>query len=373
MKFYASIPDAGSRSPSRAFLFFVLLLFTASPLSADRVRLVAGGGNNTNASPPLPALQAKLRSPFGAEFNSLGVLVLVEMTGHCVRQLTPDGQLTTIAGTGAKAYSGDGGPATQAAFNGMHNLAIAPNNDIYLADTWNNCVRKIDARTGLVRTVAGTGQKGFSGDGGPAHLAQFGGVYCASLDPASENLYLADLDNRRIRVVHLPTGIVRTVAGNGQKGVPADDAIAVNAPLVDPRAVIADRAGNVYVLERSGHALRVVSASGRIRTVVGTGAKGHSGDNRDAREATLNGPKHLCLDRSGAVVIADTENHVIRRYSPATGKIERIAGSGTAGARGIGGPALQLELRQPHGVHVHTNGVLYISDSGNHRVVAVEN
>jgi sugar lactone lactonase YvrE len=146
----------------------------------------------------------------------------------------------------------------------------------------------------------------------------------------------------------------------------------VDAPLVDPRAVIADGQGGVYILERSGHALRMVDAQGTIRTVVGTGQKGGAGDGGDARKATLNGPKHLCLDRDGSVIIADTENHVIRRYTPATRRIDRVAGSGKAGANGLNGPALSVELRQPHGVCVHPNGTLYICDSGNNRVLKIE-
>src|SRR5262249_3860778 len=152
-----------------------------------------------------------------------------------------------------------------------------------------------DARTGQITSIAGTGRKGFAGDGGPAVQAEFNGIYCIALDEPGGALYLADLENRRIRVVDLKTGIVSTVAGNGTKGVPADGAPARDAPLVDPRAVAVDGRGNVYVLERSGHALRVVDRTGKIRTIAGTGTKGDSGNGGDARKATLNGPKHLCV------------------------------------------------------------------------------
>src|SRR5262249_49734915 len=153
-------------------------------------------------------------------------------------------------------------------------LAVAPGGDVYLADTWNNCVRKLDPKSGTITRVAGTGEKGYAGDGGPAVKAQFGGIYCIALDAKAERLYLADLDNRRVRVVNLRNGVVDTVAGNGQKGVPPDGTDARNAPLVDPRAVAVDGAGNVYVLERGGHALRVVEPGGKIRTVAGTGQRG---------------------------------------------------------------------------------------------------
>jgi len=331
--------------------------------------LVAGG---TNQADGIPAREARLRSPFGVDFDATGQMFIVEMTGERVCKVDQSGTLSWIAGTGARGYSGDGGPARVAQFAGIHNLAVAPNGDIYLADTWNNCVRRIDGRSGIVTTMAGLGKRGFGGDGAPATNAEFGGVYCVSLDPKAENLYCADLDNRRIRAVNLKTGIVRTVAGNGQKGVPPDGADAVKAPLVDPRAVIADALGNVYVLERSGHALRVVDASGKIRTIAGTGEKGFNGDGGDARQATLNGPKHLCFDLDGNVLIADTENHVIRKLLAREGKIIRVTGSGKRGREGLGGSPEHVELNQPHGVYVHRDGTLYISDSGNGRVLRIE-
>jgi DNA-binding beta-propeller fold protein YncE len=345
-------------------------LFPAG-LAAERVVLVAGGGSETNVSALLKPTAAKLRSPFGVDFDRAGNLYLVEMTGHYVRKLDKSGMLTVIAGTGEKGGGGDDGPALKAQFNGIHNLAVTPIGDIYLADTWNNRVRKFHVATGKVTTIAGSGTKGFSGDGGLATEAQFGGIYCASLDPKGERLYLADLDNLRIRAVDLKTGLVRTVAGNGKKGVPMDSAKAVEAPLVDPRAVIADAKGRVYVLERGGHALRVVETDGTIRTVVGTGQKGNTGDDGDARQATLNGPKHLCFDLDGNILIADTENHVVRKFLLREGKIVRIAGSGRKGRGGLGGPTLEAELNQPHGVYVHADGTLYISDSSNHRVLKV--
>ena len=144
------------------------------------------------------------------------------MTGHRLRKIGRDGLVTTLAGTGREGNGGDQGPAAQAELNGPHSLAVAKNGDIFVADTWNNRVRKIDARTGLITNFAGTGQKGFSGDGGPATQADFGGIYCLALDEANQTLALADLDNRRIRQIDLKTGIVSTVAGNGKKGVPAD-------------------------------------------------------------------------------------------------------------------------------------------------------
>lgn len=333
----------------------------------DRVVLVAGGGDGGDG----PATQAKLNGPFGVEFDRSGRMWIVELTGGRVLRVDRAGKLSVLAGDENKAFAGDGGPLNLAKFNGMHNLAIGPDGTVYLADTWNNRVRRVDARTGVITTLAGTGEKGYGGDGGPASAARFGGIYCISLDPRGESLYLADLDNRRIRKIDLKSQVVSTVAGNGERGVPIDGAGAAQAPLVDPRAVAVSLAGEVYVLERGGHALRVVSPDGKIRTVVGTGVKGSGGDGGDARQAQLNGPKHLCLDRDGTILIADTENHRIRRYLPREGKILPVAGSGKKGTAGVGGAADAVELFQPHGVTVHPDGTLYIVDSGNNRVLKV--
>jgi DNA-binding beta-propeller fold protein YncE len=352
----------------RLLLAAFLALFHFSNVWADNVVLVAGGGETPEG---VQAKAAKLGQPFGVDFDPAGNLVFVEIDGHRVCRIDAAGVLTRIAGTTQKGSGGDGGAPREAQFNALHNLAIAKSGEIYLADTLNHRVRKIDAAGRQITTIAGS-EKGFGGDGGPAQRAQFSGIYCVSLDPAGERLVLADLDNRRIREVNLKTGLVKTIAGNGEPGVPADGAVAVSAPLVDPRAVIADSAGNVYVLERSGHALRVVDRDGKIRTVVGTGQRGATGDGGPARQATLNGPKHLCLDHDGGVIIADTENHAIRKYSPRDGTIVRLAGTGTRGTAGVGGPAEKVELNQPHGVYVHASGDLYISDSSNHRILRIE-
>lgn len=354
----------------RLLIGLAALLLAAGPpaRAAEKLVLVAGSGTEADG----PAAKAKLSGPFGVDFDKAGTMFIVEMIGQRVLKVDDKGMLTALAGTGKKGDGGDGGPASKAEFNGPHSLAVGPDGAVYVADTWNNRVRKIDPKTGTISAFAGTGEKGFAGDGGPAVKAQFGGVYCAAFDPKGERLYLADLDNRRIRAIDMKTGTLTTVAGNGEKGVPEDGAEAVKAPLVDPRAVAADGAGNVYVLERSGHALRVVDAKGKIRTVAGTGKVGAAGDGGDALKATLNGPKHLCVDGDGNVIIADTENHLIRKYLPKEGKIVRVAGTGKKGSAGLDGPPEKAELSQPHGVTVHKDGTLYISDSSNNRVLKIE-
>lgn len=356
--------------PSRCSLIALAMIVVTTSLSAaEKIVLVAGG---TESAAGIAAEKTKLNAPFGIDFDRNGVAYIVELTGERLLKLER-GLLHHIGGTGKRGQTVTEGPALNVEFNGMHNLAIGPDGGVYLADTWNQRIRKYDPKTGKVTNYAGTGEKGFGGDGGPAGNAKFGGIYCVTLSQDQLRLVLADLDNRRIRAIDLKTQAVTTVAGNGEKGAPVDNAIAVNSPLVDPRAVTADKEGNVYVLERGGHALRIVDRDGKIRTVVGTGKAGNSGDEGPGKAATMNGPKHLCLDRDGSVIIADTENHVIRRYLPKEDRIVKIAGTGKKGTGGVGGPPLQVELFQPHGVTIGPLGELYIVDSGNNRVLKIVN
>jgi DNA-binding beta-propeller fold protein YncE len=312
-----------------------------------------------------------LVEPFGIDFDKAGRAYIVQMGGNRVSVLDEKGRLSVLAGTGEKGLRGDDGPALQAQFNGPHHLLVGPDGRLYIADTFNNCVRRIDLKTGIVTRFAGTGEKGYGGDDGLALKAVFDGVFNIAFH--GNALYVCDLGNRRVRAVDLATGVVKTVAGSGAKGVPKDGGVALAEPLVDPRAIGLDAKGNLYIAERSGHALRVVDTAGRIRTVAGTGEAGGSGDGGPARDARLNGPKHLFVEASGDVLISDTENHAIRRYSPRDGTIRRVVGTGQQGKAGLGGPADACELDRPHGAQVHpSTGELYVSDSENHRVLRIE-
>ncbi|MDW7995106.1 MAG: hypothetical protein RMI91_10670 [Gemmatales bacterium] len=335
---------------------------------AEELVLVAGGGKGGDGS---TAREAALIEPFGIEFHG-GAAYFVEMApSHRLRMLTADGKIFTLAGRlNQPGFAGDAGPAREALLNGPHNLAILPDGRIFIADTFNHAVRVYDPKTERLDTLAGNGKLGFAGDGGPARQAQFNQAYCVALEPANKMLIVTDLGNRRIRGIDLATGTIRTLAGNGERGVPRDGARATEQPLIDPRAAVMDKEGRLWILERAGHALRVVFPDGTIRTVAGNGQRGNALG--AARQAVFNGPKHLCLDRDGTVLIADTENHRIVRFDPKTETITLVAGTGKAGATGLGGDPTRAQLNRPHGVTVHPEtGEIYIADSSNHRIVKI--
>jgi sugar lactone lactonase YvrE len=302
-----------------------------------------------------------LTSPFGVDFNSVGEMWIVELEGGRVHKRDAAGMLQKAGGDGSQSYKGDGGPLKDATFNGMHNCAVSPNGDLYISDSWNHCIRKVDTKTGLISTVAGTGQKGFSGDGGPATAATFDFVMCITLNPAGDVIHIADLNNRRIRALDLTIGIVKTIAGNGQKGIPKDGAVAIDSPLVDPRAVVQDSKQNVWILERSGHALRVIRPDGTIQTVAGTGKKGST--DGPGLTASFGSPKHLCIDDSDNIYIADDENGVIRRVDAVTSEVTTVLGKGHGNEK--------IRLSHPHGV-TWEKGWLYVVDMGNNRILRLK-
>jgi DNA-binding beta-propeller fold protein YncE len=255
----------------------------------------------------------------------------------------------------------------------MHNLVVLPDETILLADTFNHRIRKYDPKTKTVSAVAGTGKRGYLGDGGEATDAQFDQTICIAAH--GDRIWVADIGNRRVRLINTTEDYIRPFAGTGARGVPKDGEAAKNQPLVDPRAVAVRDEGSaytIYILERSGHALRVVDRDGKIRTVAGTGKPGKGGDGGPALKAAMNGPKYVSIDRDGSVLIADTENHQIRRYVPGKETMELVAGSGKKGSGGVGSDPLKLEMSRPHGVIAHPKtGEIYIADSDNGRILKI--
>lgn len=341
-----------SRRFAAGFCCLLLVGLSSAPVLAEpTVEVLVGPKEDDPGEPKV----GKLDLPFGVDFDARGRMIIVEYGGARVLRLEADGSLTKLAG-GKSGYSGDGGPATEAAFNKMHNVAVGAQGQLFLSDTSNHAIRVINA-AGKVTTLGGNGKKGFAGDGGPVQKARFSQAYCVSLNAKRDKLYLTDLGNRRIRAIDLEAMTISTVAGNGQKGAVSEGKQATESPLVDPRAAVLDPAGNLYIVSRGGHALRVVRPDGIIHTVAGTGKKGFK--DGPAMEAKLNGPKHLACDEAGNVYLADDNNHVIRKYDPKAKTMTTVLGQG------------KFKLNRPHGVCVY-KGYLYVVDSWNHRVVRMK-
>jgi DNA-binding beta-propeller fold protein YncE len=331
------------------------------------VATVAGTGKPGYAGDGGPATAAMLHEPAHCTLDGKGHLYIPEAVNHCVRVVDlRTGVITTAAGSGKKGYSGDGGKATAATMNEPYAVAVDDNGDLYIADRLNAVVRKVDGRTGIMSTVAGNGKKAFGGDGGPSTEAAVREPHDCCLD-GQGGLLIADVADWRIRRLDLKTGILTTFAGTGRKrgkidrSQIGDGGPAAKAVLVGARAVGVDGRGNTYVCEREGNAVRKIDADGRISSIAGTGAKGYTGDGGDARKATFNGPKAIRCDRAGNLYVVDTENHAVRRIDARTNVITTVAG----------GPKATTKLDRPHGCAIDDDGHLYIADTNHHRVIMV--
>jgi sugar lactone lactonase YvrE len=289
--------------------------------------------------------------------------------------------ITTFAGTGAEGFSGDGGPATQATLDAPYGATVDTAGNIYVPDFSNNRIRRIDPQ-GTITTVAGTGAKGFSGDGGPATQASLNSPTAVALDNAG-NLYIADTFNHRIRRVD-PQGIITTIAGNDRSNInnitSAERGAAVPAvelSLWYPVGLATDAAGNVYLADSANNLVRRVDPQGLITTVVGitvvmgVGAEGSFGDGGPAVDALVDNPFSLAVDGAGNLYIADQDSHRIRRVDPA-GTITTVAGTGVAGFSGDGGPATEAQITAPRGVAVDAAGNIYITDLYSSRIRRVD-
>ncbi len=316
------------------------------------------GGDND------PAVQAQLKSPTGVAVDGAGNLFIADNENHRIRRLDARGIITTIAGTGALGFSGDHVPAVAARLSIPIGLTVDDVGNLFIADTYNNRIRRVDAR-GIITTVAGTGKFGYSGDNGPAVEARISRPYGVAVDNAG-NVYVADQGNSRVRRVDA-RGIITTVAGNGEWGYSGDNGPAVQAQLKSPTGVAVDGAGNLFIA--TGSRIRKVDvANGTITTIAGTGVRGYGGDNGPAVQAQLDFPSGVAVDRTGNLFIADTGSHSIRRVDAATGTITTIAGTGEKGYSGDGGPAVQAQLSRPFDLAVDGAGNLFIADTANHRI-----
>ncbi len=336
--------------------------------ASGTITTVAGTGGRVGFSGDGgPALEAQLFLPECVAVDAAGNVYIADRFNHRIRRVDTAGTITTFAGTG-NDFSGEGGPAILARLNHPHGVAVDDSGNLYIADTWNHQIHRVDA-SGIVATVAGTGEFGYSGDGGPAVAAQLIRPADVSVD-GKGNIYIADTRNHVVRRVDA-SGIITTVAGTGEYGYSGDGGPGVEAQLDTPRGVEVDSAGNVYISDRQNHRIRRVDASGTITTVVGTGEIGYSGDGGPALAAQLGQAEKLAFDSRGNLYIADTFNHRIRRVDP-MGTITTVAGQGEGNFSGDGGPALAAQLNSPSDVFVDDLGAMYIADRGNHRIRLVD-
>jgi len=341
---------------------------------AATIDTIAGTGKPENNGDRGPALKINVGDPFGVEIGPDGALYICEVRNHRVWRLDlKSGELTTVAGNGTKGYAGDGGPAVKAQLNEPYEVRFDRAGNLLFVEMQNHLVRKVDAKTGVISTVAGTGTKGYSGDGGPATKAQFSSPHSIALD-AADNVYIADIANHRIRKVDAKTGLVTTIAGNGERQQPVEGQTAAGKPMIGPRALFVD--GNtLWIALREGHAVWTMDlTSGLLKHIAGTGKRGFTGDGGPAKEATFDGPKGIALGADKCVYVVDTENHAIRKIDLASGQISTIAGLGPQqkGGAGDGGPATSATMDRPHGICVAADGTVYIGDTLNHRVRRVK-
>ena len=344
-----------------------LLISNGSARAEWSIETIAGTGKQGFSGDGGPATKAELDNPFGIVRGPDGAFYYCEYTGQRIRRIGKDGTITTIAGTGQVGFTGDGGPALEATFNKPHELCFDTVGDLYIVDMVNHAVRKIDMKTGIITTIAGTGEPGYGGDGGPAVKAQFKQPHSIQFGPEGD-LYICDIGNHVIRKIEMKTGTISTFAGTGKAGDTPDGSPIAGTPLKGPRSLDFDREGNLWLATREGNQVfKFELKAGKIHHIAGTGKGGFTGHGGPALEGTLSGPKGISVDASGNVWLADCESHSIRMIDARSGRIELIAGTGKKGD-GADGDPLKCEMGRPHGVYADADGGIYIGDSEAHKI-----
>jgi streptogramin lyase len=352
----------------------LLIISTSGWLLAGPIDSVIGTGKAELNGNQGPAAKINVGQPFGVEIGPDGALYVTEVQNHRVLRLDlRRGTIRTVAGTGQAGYAGDGGPATKARLNEPYEVRFDKAGNMFFVEMKNHLVRRVDAKSGIITTVAGNGTAGYGGDDGPASKAMLRVPHSITLDD-NGNIFIADIGNHRIRHVDLATGMIRTIAGNGEKQLPSEGQIAVGNPLLGPRA-LAYKQGTLWIALREGHSVWKLSLqTGRLHHIAGDGSKGFAGDGGKPAGAQFNGPKGIAVGPRGRIFVVDTENQVIRRIDLKRNQIETVAGSGPdqKGGGGDGGPARRAQLDRPHGIAVGSDGTIYIGDTVNHRVRRVQ-
>ena len=330
-------------------------------------RIFAGTGRGvTNAVPypvgkPLGVAKAlSIGNPFGIELAGDQVWI-TSVDDHCIYRGGQDGRkLERVVGNGLAGYSGDGGPATDASFNWPHEVRVDEAGNLFVADTRNHVIRRVDGATGIVTTLAGNGKPGFSGDGDRGVKVQFKQPHSVVLD-GKGGLLVADTVNHRLRRIDLETGVVRTISGTGEKKLPTDGALAEDVSLHGPRSLAVD-SDSIWIALREGNSIwRIDRKTNTIHHIAGTGAKGYSGDGGPPLQATFNGPKGLVMDNDGQLLVVDTENHAVRRINLAAGRVDTVLGGTIANQT--------FPLKRPHGIAFAPTAGYLVADSEFHRVL----
>lgn len=321
---------------------------------------VAGNGNNSFSGDGGPAAQAQIETPAGMALDSAGNLYFADAANHRVRKISTDGTITTVAGFGVAGFAGESGPATAALLNSPMGVAVDPDDHLFIADTGNNRIREV-LSDGRIGTYAGNGNAGLFGDGGSPLDAAIHAPRAIAFDAAG-NLYIADTLDHRVRKIDVSTYTIDTVVGSGQ-GFGGDGGPAVNARLNLPSALTLDSAGNLYIADQANGRIRKVSTNGTIGTVAGTETV-FTGDGGPATSALVSGPRGLAVDRSGNLYISESGENRIRKVTP-DGAIATIAGNGNCCYSNDGGPATNATLNLPWGLAVDAAGNVFVADSGN--------
>jgi len=338
--------------------------------SVGQITTLAGTGVAGLAADGERAATAAINNPFGVLVGPDGGLYWADFGSNRVMRLDlRTKRVAVIAGTGEKGHAGDGGPAAKALLSTPHEVRFDAAGNMFIAERDTHVVRYIDMKSGVISTVAGTGIRGYSGDGGPAAAAQLAQPHSIALD-RDDNLYICDILNNRIRRRDPKTGIITTFAGTGEKGETPDQASLDGTPLLAPRSIDVGPDGTLYLVLREGNKAFTINPARRtLKRLAGTGVMGYAGDGGPALAAQFRGPKGVALSPDGSLYIADTENHVIRKIVLARGIISTVAGTGERGD-GPDGDALTCKLNRPHGVFVHDH-MLYIGDAENNRIRAL--